>query len=90
MAQDKLKSRKMASALLQDAMSQYNKGVPQDLRLNMDEQKAIMFLAGRSPDFRRLLKLIWGQSKPSMSAVPMNLLTERWLLPTDPLPVHTP
>ena len=53
------------------------------LRVHTDELAAIKFLAGMDENFLSELKLIWGTERPQWTAVPMNLLGEKWLQPEE-------
>ena len=51
------------------------------LRVHTDELSAIKFLANMDENFLSELKLIWGTERPQWTAVPMNLLGEKWPQP---------
>ncbi len=84
-------TRKNYQQLLMDAITEYNRlEENRALRVQTDEIAAIKFLAGRSAEFIKQLKMIWGNHRPQHTAIPMNLLGEKWLQPEEPLPVHGP
>lgn len=77
--------------LLADVISDYNRSENmKQLKLPTDEIKALRFLGSRSSTFIGRLTVLWGQEKPSNTAVPMSLLAENWLQEATELPVHRP
>lgn len=82
-------TRKSTKMLLQEALNQFNSAEAlSKRRLSAEEQGATVFLHGRSKEFRRLMKMVWGQERPEHTAVPVNLLNSKFLLEESPLPVN--
>ena len=77
-------SRKTSRILLTESILDFNKiEENKALRVHTDELNAIKFLANMNENFLSELKLIWGTERPQWTAVPMNLLGEKWLQPEE-------
>ena len=84
-------SRKSRAVLLQEAISEFNKHEEnKNLKVLTDELAAIKFLAAMEEPFLQELKVIWGTERPQYTAVPMNLLGEKWLQPDELSSVPVP
>lgn len=81
-------SRKSLSAILGDLIKEYNKNEKvTQCKINLDEATSVKFLARRSSETLREIKLIWSNERVQFSAVPMNLLAANFLDEARELPV---
>jgi hypothetical protein len=84
-------SRKSRNVLLIEAIAEFNKHEEnKSLRVITDELAAIRFLANMDEPFLQELKVIWGTERPQHTAIPMNLLGEKWLQPEEMSSVPVP
>ena len=73
-------SRKTAVELINEWLKNYNKKeTTARCKLNADEQKGLKLLIRMSEEFINLLKTIWNADKLHRTAVPLNLLCEKFL-----------
>jgi predicted nucleotidyltransferase len=84
-------TRKGSHVLLMEGIADFNREEDnRQYRIQTDEISAIKFMSSRSPEFLKQLKMIWGTQRPQFTAIPMNVLSEKWLQPEEPLPALGP
>jgi hypothetical protein len=72
--------RKSRPDVLAEEIKKYNsKATARAHKINSDEISAVRFLAGGTPEFLKLLKIIWGTDKLQHTSITLSMLSAAWL-----------